>query len=224
MQLRFAAETIDAPADRTCRAATSERSEHGIRYPDRRRRGGYPRTGRRHPAGRGPRHAHRARQRRGAGRRRGAPAQSGVPRYLAAGQPARRPATARHPQAGASRTADRDDLGPRQYRDRGFGDQARRLRLHREAVQGRPAGAGRRPRAGELAAQARGAGAQATRARCRRRWSAVRPPINQLRQTDREGGADQQPHPHRRPVGQRQGARRAHHSRAVRPAPTGRSW
>ena len=31
------------------------------------------------------------------------------------------------PQAGASRTADRDDLRPRQYRDRGFGDQARRL-------------------------------------------------------------------------------------------------
>jgi CheY-like chemotaxis protein len=29
---------------------------------------------------------------------------------------------------------------------------------------------------------------------------------------DRESGADQQPHPHRRPVGQRQGAGRAHHS------------
>ncbi len=41
---------------------------------------------------------------------------------------------------------------------------------------------------------------------------------------DRESGADQQPHPHRRAFGQRQGACRAHHSRAVRRAPTGRSW
>ena len=50
----------------------------------------------------------------------------------------------------------------------------RRLRLHREAVQGRPAGAGRRSRAGNLAAQARGQGAQGARRRCRSAWSAVR--------------------------------------------------
>ena len=39
-----------------------------------------------------------------------------------------------HPQR-----AGRDDLRPRQHRDRGVGDQARRLRLHRKAVQGGPA-------------------------------------------------------------------------------------
>ena len=103
-----------------------------------------------------------------------AAAQPGVPRHLAAGQPARRAAAARHGQGAASRPAGGDDLRPRQHRDRGRGDQARRLRLHREAVQGRPAGAGRRPRAGNLAAQARGQGAQGSSRRCRRAWSAAR--------------------------------------------------
>ncbi len=41
---------------------------------------------------------------------------------------------------------------------------------------------------------------------------------------DREGRADQQPHPDRRPVRRRQGADRAHHPRAIRAAPTDRSW
>ena len=72
-------------------------------------------------------------------------------------------------QAAASRPAGGDDLRPRQHRDRGLRDQARRLRLHREAVQGRPAGAGRRARARSLAAQARGQGARSSSRRCRRR-------------------------------------------------------
>jgi CheY-like chemotaxis protein len=51
-------------------------------------------------------------------------------------------------------SADRDDLRPRQHRDRGLRDQAGRLRFHREAVQGRPPGAGRPACARNLAAQA----------------------------------------------------------------------
>ena len=122
----------------------------------------------------------------------------------------------------ASRTAGGDDLRPRQYRDRGRGDQARRLRLHREAVQGRPAGAGRRARAGDLAAQARGQAAQAAGA-------AAADLVGQVggdqpaAPDHREGRADQQPHPDRRPVRRRQGAGRAHHPCSCRRAPTGRS-
>ena len=56
----------------------------------------------------------------------------------------------------ASRPAGGDDLRPRQHRDRRVGDQARRLRFHREAVQGRPADPDRRAGAGNLEAQARG--------------------------------------------------------------------
>ena len=40
----------------------------------------------------------------------------------------------------------------------------------------------------------------------------------------REGRADQQPHPDRRPLRRRQGAGRAHHPRPVGAAPPGRSW
>ena len=43
----------------------------------------------------------------------------------------------------ASRSAGRHHLRPRQHRDRRLRHQARRLRLHREAVQGRPPGARR---------------------------------------------------------------------------------
>ncbi len=50
------------------------------------------------------------------------------------------------------------------------------------------------------------------------------PAANQLRQTDRESGADQQPHPHRRAVRQRQGTRRAHHSRPFGARRRRRSW
>ena len=57
----------------------------------------------------------------------------------------------------------------------------------------------------------------------RRRWSGARAAIDQLRQTIEKVGADQQPHPHRRPVGRRQGAGRAHHPLSCRRAPTGRS-
>ena len=83
----------------------------------------------------------------------------------------------------ASRSAGRDDLGPRQHRDRRLGHQGRRLRLHREAVQGRPARARRRARARSLAPEARGQGS-ARPAPCRRAGSsAIRRSINQLRQT-----------------------------------------
>jgi two-component system nitrogen regulation response regulator NtrX len=50
-----------------------------------------------------------------------------------------------------SRGAGRHDLGPRQHRNGGLGHQARRLRLHREAVQGRPPRADRRASARDLA-------------------------------------------------------------------------
>ena len=53
-------------------------------------------------------------------------------------------------------------------------------------------------RAGNLAAQARGQGAASSWRRPRARWSARPPAMNQLRQTDRAGRADQQPHPDRR--------------------------
>ena len=78
------------------------------------------------------------------------------------------------------------------------GDQARRLRLHREAVQGRPAGAGRRARAGELAAQARGARSSSSSRRCRRTLVGRSPADQPAAPDDREGRADQQPHPDRR--------------------------
>src|SRR5215470_3858555 len=74
---------------------------------------------------------------------------------------ARRPAGALRYQGGASRSAGGDDFRPRQYRNGGGGDQAGRLRLHRETIQGRSA----RPRGGSgarsLATEARGQGPQA---------------------------------------------------------------
>ncbi len=54
-----------------------------------------------------------------------------------------------------SGSAGRDDLRSRQYRDGRLCDQARRLRFHREALQGRPADPDRRTRAGEFQAEAR---------------------------------------------------------------------
>ena len=77
-------------------------------------------------------------------------------------------------QGAASRTAGGDDLRPRQHRDRGLGDQARRLRLHREAVQGRPAGAGREPRAGEPRGSSARSRSSSSSRRCRPAWSAAR--------------------------------------------------
>ena len=67
-----------------------------------------------------------------------------------------------------------DDFRPRQHRDGGDGDQARRLRLHRKAVQGRPADPGRRARAGDLAAEAGSQRPESARRRGRPRWSARR--------------------------------------------------
>ncbi len=84
-------------------------------------------------------------------------APSGVSRHLAAGQPSRRLAGPRTRQGRPSRSAGRDDLRARQRGDGGIGHQGRRLRLHREAVQGRSPGAGGGTRARSLAAEARGA-------------------------------------------------------------------
>ena len=150
-------------------------------------------------------------------------AEPGLSRYLAAGQQARRAAIARCRQAGASRTAGRDDFRSRQHRNRGRRHQAGRLRLHRKAVQGRPAGAGRRARAGNLAAQARGQGSSSSWRRYRRRWSASRPSIEPAAPDDRTRRADQQPHLDRRPVRRGQGTGGAHAPSAVRRAPTVRS-
>ena len=55
---------------------------------------------------------------------RGAASPPRLPRHLAAGLAPRRAAGARPCQGGASRPARGDDLGPRQHRDRGLGDQA----------------------------------------------------------------------------------------------------
>ncbi len=77
---------------------------HGVRNSDRRRRSRYPRTGRGHPSGRRLQHADGARQRRCAERDQAAAAQSCVPGYLAAGQQARRLATARRDQAASTPT------------------------------------------------------------------------------------------------------------------------
>ena len=146
-----------------------------------------------------------------------------VPRYLAAGLEARRAAAARQREGRAPGTAGGDDLRPRQHRDRRLGDQARCLRLHREAVQGGSARAGREPRAGKFPAQARGQGAQAARA-------AADEPGRQIAgdqpasPRDREGRADQQPHHDRRSVRRRQGTDRAHPSSALRRDAMGRSW
>ena len=127
------------------------------------------------------------------------------------GSRARRPATARRHQAGTSRIAGGDDLRPRQHRNRGRRHQARRLRLHREAVQGRPAGAGGRSRAGNLAAaSARSSSSSNSAPISRRCWSARSGGDRPVAPDHREGGADQQPHSDRRPVRLRQGTGRAH--------------
>ena len=87
------------------------------------------------PAGRRLRDARGGRQRRGAGGDPGAAADAGDPRHLAAGQRARRH---RDPAAAARRDAvgaGCHDQRPRHDRDGGRGDQDRRLRFHRKAVQ-----------------------------------------------------------------------------------------
>ena len=75
-------------------------------------------------------------------------------------------------EAAAPGAAGGDDLGSRQHRDRGRRHQAGRLRLHREAVQGRPAGAGR----ASARWKPRGSSARSRRSsNCRPRpWSASR--------------------------------------------------
>ena len=149
--------------------------DHGVGHPDRRRRSRHPGTRLRHPLGRGPRHPDGSRCRFGARRDRQAPAVAGLPRHLAAGQPDGRAGAPRRDQARACRPAGGHDLRPRQHRDRRLGDQARRLRLHREAVQEPTgSGAGRRAGAGGLEAPPRGQGAARAGRRGRASSSASR--------------------------------------------------
>src|SRR5882757_10031833 len=63
-------------------------------------------------------------------------------------------ATAGTGEAGPRRSARRDDLRARQYRDRGRGHQTRRLRLYRETLQVRPAHSGGDAGAGDVASEA----------------------------------------------------------------------
>ena len=144
-------------AARAARSIADGECVHERRHPDRRRRSRHPRPRRRHPRGRGPPHPH--------GRRSSDEALAAIE--------ARRPhlvfldiwlqgsrldglQVLDLDQGRAPGPAGRDDLRPRQHRDGRLGDQGRRLRLHREAVQGRPPGAGRRAGAGGLAPEARG--------------------------------------------------------------------
>ena len=160
------------------------------RHSDRRRRARHPRADRRHP--RRTRATRRAWPGTATQRmaeinaRRAGPDH---PRHLAQGQPAGRD---RHPQAGEARQPGdpgRDHLGPRQHRDRGRRDQAGRLRLHREAVQHRPADGGDRAARMETsrlrrenAALKRGATAPSRRCWATRRRS------GQLQAPARQGG------------------------------------
>ena len=107
-----------------------------------------------------------------------------------------------------------DDLGPRQHRDRRFRDPPRRLRFHREAVQGRPPDPDRRARAGDVEAQARGLRPQAAQRRDLRpdRHVVGDEPVAADHRACR---ADQQPHHDHRPVRLGQGACGARHPRAV---------
>ena len=149
---------------------------------------------------------------------RGAASAPRLPRHLAAGQPPRRPAGARARQERASRSAGGHDLGPRQHRDGGLGHQGRRLRLHREAVQGGPARARRRAGARSLPPEARGA-RPARRAPVQASRIAGHSVADQPAPPDgRAGRADQCPHPRHRRAGLRQGARGAHDPRASRRA------
>ncbi len=151
-----------------------------------------------------------ARQRRGAEGDRGAAAASRRARHLAAGQPPRRARGAVLHQAHLSRPAGRHHLRPRQHRDGRHRHQARRLRLHREAVQGRPADPRHAARARSLAAEARGEGA-ARAFELQRRHDRQVAGHQPAAQRARPRGADQQPHPHPRLFRLRQGARRARH-------------
>ena len=121
-----------------------------------------------------------------------------------------------HDQAGSCRRAGGDDLRPRQHRNRGRRDQEGRLRFHRKAVQGRSADPGRQPRAGNLAAEARGQGAETAVAGLDDdgRPLAEHEPAAPDR---RSRGQGQQPDPDRRPVRRRQGTGRAHAAQRVEP-------
>ena len=114
---------------------------------------------------------------------------------------------------------------PRQHRDRGLGHQARRLRLHREAVQGRPAGAGRRAGARSLAAASARIASCAQRAAAskHRRLIGRSVAMNQLRQTIDKVAPTNSRVLITGASGRRQGAGRARASTRRRAAPMARS-
>ena len=96
-------------------------------------------------------------------------------------------------QARPSRSAGDHVQRPRHDRDRGRRDQEGRLRLHREAVQVRPAAAADRARA----SRPRGCGARTRSCRLRAgdetELIGTSPAINQRAPADRARGADRQP-------------------------------
>ncbi len=170
--------------------------------------------------GHGTRTAHG--RRRGARRDREAAAAPRLPRHLAAGQPARRPAAARRRSSESH-----PDLPVVMISGHGNIETAvaaikqRRLRLHREAVQGRPARPRRRARARGLAAAARGQELKAALRRSPAASSAAPRRRTICGTTIEPHRADQQPRPdHRR---RRAPARSSRPARCTQrpPAPSG---
>ena len=160
-------------------------------------------------------------ERRGVSRARHARSgRSDRPRRLAAGHG--RPGDARAAARAAGRFAGGDDLRPRQHRVGGPRDQARRVRFRREAAVAREDGARRPQRAAPATARGReprAAGAGRSHAHDGRR---------ELRDATAaraggDGGADQRPRADLRRERHRQGAGRAHHSRAQPPPQRRRS-
>ncbi len=130
---------------------------------------------------------------------------------------ARRPRDARPPAADEGGFAGRHDLGPRQHRVGGEGDQDGRVRLRREAAVAREDGARHPQRAAAAAPRSREP--RAARARRSRRQDGGRePPHAAAARAGGDGRADQRPRADFRRERHRQGARRAHRARAEPPA------
>ena len=172
--------------------------------------------------GRGLRRPPGRRLRRGHRRLPDAPPLAGDPRHLAARLKLDGLGILQGAAHGGAACPRRDDLRPRHHRDRGFRDPARRLRLHREAVQVGPPAADRPPGAGGGAAGARERRAAAAR---RRRLEADRgtAPHRRPPRLHRAGGADRLARADHGPAGSP--ARRSRRAWCTRgPAgPTGRS-
>ena len=105
-----------------------------------------------------------------------------------------------------------DDFGPRQHRDGGDGDQARRLRLHRKAVQGRSSDPDRRAGVGDFAPETGGQRSEGAR-RLRRPNGRLFVGGSQSQADHRQARTGEFAHPHFRRRRLRQGAGRPAHSR-----------